>query len=450
MGARAAVPGKATSARRLLALACLVTLLWPSLTRAGATSKKKTKPAKQPVSAAPQAKRTARAVDVVPVRGSRGTVEEHVHIRRGDTLARLLTSRGLTPGESATWVRAAARVYDVRGIRPRHGLTLRFDRATRTLEEVRYEIDDRSLLVLARTESGVTAEREGLPYFIEVKGVAGRIERGLEEDATLAGVPQSVVSELAEILGWELDVARDLRAGDDYRVLYENIWQAGALRPETGKVLAAGIRTRGRDITAVLFEDADGRGGYFKPNGDPVSREFLRYPVEFTEITSEFSGSRRHPVLGISRPHLGVDLAAPTGTPVRAVSSGKIVTAGRYGQLGQTVRVEHDGGLTSTYGHLSRIAGRLDEGDTVERGQVVGYVGASGLATGPHLHFAIDREGDYVDPIAVTGAGAGVAIPERARQSFVRVRTTVMRQLAGLPVAGGPLTVSMRSTAVRE
>ena len=103
---------------------------------------------------------------------------------------------------------------------------------------------------------------------------------------------------------------------------------------------------------------------------------------------------------------------------------GRIVTAGRYGQLGHTVRVEHDGGLTSTYGHLSRIAGRLDEGDTVERGQVIGYVGASGLATGPHLHFAIDRAGDYVDPIALTGAQAGAAIPERARNAFVRVRTS--------------------------
>jgi len=329
-------------------------------------------------------------------------------------------------------------------------MTLRFDRATRALEGIRYEIDDRSLLVLERTEDGsITADRTGLPYFIEVKGVAGRIERGLQEDAARVGVPASVVSELAEIFGWELDLSNDLRAGDDFRVLYENIWQAGALRPETGKVLAAGIHARGRDITAVLFEDADGRGGYFKPNGEPVSRDFLRYPVEFTEITSQFSASRRHPILGISRPHLGVDFAAPTGTPVRAVAGGKIVTSGRYGQLGETVRVEHDGGVTSTYGHLSRIAGRLKEGDTVERGQVVGYVGASGLATGPHLHFAIDREGDYVDPIAATGAMGGT-VPESSRQSFTRVRTTVMKQLAGLPAAGRPLTVSMRSTAVRE
>lgn len=441
------MPGTApASTRRLMALACLVAVLYPVVGRAGATARKKAKPVKNPVSTVPETKRVR---DVAPAAGSRGTVEEHVHIRRGDTLARVLTSRGLGSGEAAAWVRAAARVYDLRGIRPRHGLTLRFDRATRALEGIRYEIDDRSLLVLERTADGITADRTGLPYFIEVKGVAGRIERGLQEDAARAGVPASVVSELAEIFGWELDIASDLRSGDDFRVLYENIWQAGALRPETGKVLAAGIRARGRDITAVLFEDADGRGGYYKPNGEPVSREFLRYPVEFTEITSQFSASRRHPVLGVSRPHLGVDFAAPTGTPVRAVASGTIVTSGRYGQLGQTVRVEHGGGVTSTYGHLSRIAGRLKEGDAVERGQVVGYVGASGLATGPHLHFAIDRAGDYVDPIAATGAIAG-GVPESARQSFTRVRTTVMKQLAGLPVAGRPLTVSMRSTAVRE
>lgn len=429
-----------------MALACLMAVLYPVLARAGTTTRKKTKTAKNPVSTVPETKRGREAA---PTRGSRGTVEEHVHIRRGDTLARVLASRGLGSGEAAAWVRAAERVYDLRGIRPRHGLTLRFDRATRVLEGIRYEIDDRSLLVLERTEDGITADRTGLPYFIEVKGVAGRIERGLQEDAARAGVPQSVVSELAEIFGWELDLATDLRAGDDFRVMYENIWQAGALRPETGKVLAAGIRARGRDITAVLFEDADGRGGYFKPNGEPVSREFLRYPVEFTEITSQFSASRRHPILGVSRPHLGVDFAAPTGTPVRAVASGRIVTSGRYGQLGQTVRVEHERGITSTYGHLSRIAGRLKEGAGVERGQVIGYVGASGLATGPHLHFAIDREGDYVDPIVATGAIAG-GVPETARQSFARVRTTVMKQLAGLPVAGRPLTVSMRSTAVRE
>jgi murein DD-endopeptidase MepM/ murein hydrolase activator NlpD len=413
-----------------------MTLLYPVVTRAGTTGRKKAKPAKNPVS-------------TVPVRGSGGTVEEHVHIRRGDTIGRMLTSRGLGASEASAWIRAAVGVYDLRNIRPRHGLTLRFDRATRALESIRYEIDDRSLLVLERTATGITAERAGLPYFIEVKGVAGRIERGFQHDAARAGLPPSVVSELAEIFGWEIDLAADLRAGDDFRVLYENIWQAGALRPETGKVLAAGVHARGRDITAVLFEDADGRGGYYRPDGEPVSREFLRYPVEFTEITSQFSGSRRHPILGISRPHLGVDLAAPTGTPVRAVASGTVVTSGRYGELGTTVRIDHAGGVTSTYGHLSRIARSMKEGAVVERGEVVGYVGASGLATGPHLHFAIDRGGDYVDPIAHTGAG-GDGVPERARPSFARVRTTVMRQLAGLPATGGPLTVSMRSTAVRE
>jgi murein DD-endopeptidase MepM/ murein hydrolase activator NlpD len=436
-----------STGRRLVALACVLTLLSPALARAAAP-RKKAKAVKRPTTSLAQQK--PRVPAAPPVRGSRGTVEEHVHVRRGDTLGGLLTARGLSPGEAAAWTAAAARVYDVRRMRPRRGLTLRFDRATRTLERLRYEIDDRSLLVLERTAGGVTAELAGLPYFIEVKGVAGRIERGLQEDGARVGLPQSVVSELAEIFGWEVDLRRDLRAGDDFRVLYENIWQAGAQRPETGKVLAAALRARGRDISAILFEDADGGGAYYRPDGQPVSREFLRYPVEFTEITSVFSSRRRHPLLGIRRPHLGVDLAAPTGTPVRAVASGVVVHSGRFGQLGHAVRVLHARELTSTYGHLSRVAAGLKEGRSVERGQVVGYVGASGLATGPHLHFAIDRAGEYVDPIALTAAGGGV-LPPGARRGFDRVRAAVLRELAALPTADAPTTVSMRSAvALRE
>lgn len=438
------MPGRAWTPTRLLTLACLLAMLLPVVTRAAGT-RKKAKAPKRPVAA--DAKRTE---SPLPPRGSRGTVEEHIHVRSGDTLETLLTARGVSSREAARWTTAAARVWDVRRLRPRRGLTLRFDRATRALEGIRYEIDDRSLLVLERTARGITAERAGLPYFIEVKGVAGRIENGLEADAARAGVPESIVSELAEIFGWEVNFARDLRAGDDFRVLYENIWQAGDRRPETGKVLAAGLRARGRNITAVLYEDADGRGGYYRPDGEPVSREFLRYPVEFTEISSEFSSSRRHPILGIARPHLGVDFAAPAGTPVRAVASGVVVHSGRFGQLGHTVRIEHAGGIVSTYGHLSRIANGARERRAVERGQVIGYVGASGLATGPHLHFAIERGGEHVDPIRLTAAGAA-RLTGAARRGFDRVRAAVMRELAALPVAGTPLTVSMRtSTALRE
>src|SRR5439155_571674 len=268
---------------------------------------------------------------------------------------------------------------------------LRFDRATHALEAIRYEMDERSLLVLERTAGDIHAERAPLPYCAEVKGVAGGIERGLREGATGAGVPARVVSELADVFGWELDLESDLRPGDEFRVLYENTRQAGEAAAEPGDVIGAEINARGWELTAVFFEDDDGHGAYYRPSGEPLSREFLRYPLEFTEITSEFSPLREHPILRCPRPHLGVDFAAPPGTPVRAVASGTVVEAGWVHQLGRSVRVEHSGGLRSVYGHLRRIADGVREGMPVERGQVIGYVGSSGLSTGPHLHFVGSR-----------------------------------------------------------
>jgi len=400
--------------------------------------------------------RTPRSVPVVPVEPdpdylTRGTLDEHVHVRRGDTLAAILTARGVSTRDATQWTGAAATVHDARQLQPRRGVTLRFDRATHSLLSISYEIDDRTLLVVRRVEGGIRAERSALPYFTEVKGLAGRIEQGFREDATGAGVPASVVSELAEVFGWEVDLDTGLRPGDEFRLLYENTWQTGEPRPEPGKVLGAQLATRRGPITAVYFEDQDGHGGYYRPNGEPLTRAFLRYPVEFTEISSEFSLLRQHPILHRSRPHLGVDFAAPKGTPVRTVANGTVVEAGWTSGLGVTVRVDHGGNLTSLYGHLSALASGMRQGEVVERGQVIGYVGSSGLSTGPHLHFAMDRDGVYVDPLALTAAAApSEHIAEPARPAFERMRAAVTRQLANLPASERPVTVSLVDAADRR
>ena len=417
-------------------LACVVPLLHPSVaSAAGRRRAGRQAPAKR-----------VRSAPVEPVR--QGSTEDHVHVRRGDTLGSLLAARGVGASEARVWLAAAATVYDVRDLQPRRGVTLRFDRATHALEAIHYEIDDRTLLTLERTANGIRAARAPLPYFIEVKGAAGRIDRGLREDAAAAGVPSRIVSELAEIFGWELDVESGLHAGDEFRVLYENSWQTGGAVPEPGNVLGAELIARGHPLVAVYFEDRDGRGAYYRPSGDPLSRDFLRYPVEFTEVTSEFSLLRDHPILHRSRPHLGVDLAAPVGTPVRAVASGAVSEAGWENELGRCVRVGHGGSITSLYGHLSRFAAGIREGVQVERGQIIGYVGTTGLATGPHLHFAMDRDGEYVDPLALTAA-AGARIPDAARRAFERVQAVVTGQLAALPRSAEPRTVSLSSAGFR-
>lgn len=418
-------------------LACLASLLGPMSASAGGRRRNVATRARATVEP-----RTSARLSSAPL-------EEHLHVQRGDTLGTILTARGVGAREAREWLAAASGVYDVHQIRPRRGITLRFDRATHALQAIRYEIDDRSLLVVAREADGrIRAERAALPYFTEVKGVAGRIERGLREDAAESGIPPRIVSQLADIFGWGLDLGSDLRPGDEFRIIYENIWEAGETRPESGNVLGAQILTGGRSVTAIFFEDAEGRGGYYRPSGDALSRDFLRYPLEFTEITSEFSLLRRHPILHVQRPHLGVDFAAPRGTPVRAIAGGTVADSGWEGGLGRCIRIDHSGELESAYGHLARIAPGITPGTVVSRGQVIGYVGATGLATGPHLHFALSRAGAYLDPLAHIGLPQA-SVPEVARRTFDRVRTVVVHQLALLPANASPLTVSLSDAPFR-
>lgn len=461
-----------------LGLSCLVAVLFPALSAEGATrpSGSKVKRA-APVAGAkrPAVKRPGTAVRsrasgrsgrtstgrsrwsrVARVRHTAGQrarppgrsyLDEHIHVRQGDTLERILWHRGLAGETAQPWLAAAAGVYDLRRLRPRHGLTLRFDRERQELDSIRYEIDDSALLVLERTADGVRGRVEALPYVREVRGIAGRIERGLREDAVEAGVPASVASALADLFGWDLDVEEGLRPGDEFRVIYENIWEVGRGEPVTGTVLGAEIVTRGRRHTAVFFED-DAGGAYYRPDGGAVSRAFLRYPVQFTEISSEFSPSRFHPILHRERPHLGVDFAAPHGTPVRAAADGVVVAAGWEGGLGRAVRLLHAGDVLTTYGHLSAIAPAVREGATIERGQVIGWVGASGLATGPHLHYEIERGGEHLDPLAVT-AVKDPPVPDERRRAFERVRSLVVEELARLPEADAPVRLVLSANAWR-
>jgi murein DD-endopeptidase MepM/ murein hydrolase activator NlpD len=379
--------------------------------------------------------------------GSRGIIDEHVHVRRGDSIERILYMRGIGASTAREWMSAAEEVYDLRQVRPRHGLTLRFDRATRSLDSIRYEIDDSSLMVLERQEDGaVEARVEALPYFREVQGIAGRISQGLRDDAIDAGVPPSIAAAMAEVFGWEVEIER-LEPGDEFRVIYENIWEVGRQTPLTGQILGAEIVTRGRTYSAILFEDDDG-SAYYAPNGESLTRTFLRYPVEFTEISSEFSLERFHPVLHRTRPHLGVDLAAPSAPPGRAAASGTVLASGRSGGLGIAVRLSHGDGVTTTYGHLSEIAPGIVEGRTVERGQVIGWVGSTGLATGPHLHYEVALDGEQLDPMRIRLARTA-AVPAHLRRSFERARTAVIQHLAALPETDYPVRVALSPSACR-
>ena len=254
-----------------------------------------------------------------------------------------------------------------------------------------------------RGEQGILFYRDEVPYRQEVKSVSGRIAEGAEGSlyvsAKRAGVDVGVISEVVDILGWDIDFRRDLRSGDTYRVLYRRKFRPGSAGSSEVHVLAAEFVNRGRKHTAVYFEGADGAGHYYDARGRSVSRSFLRYPLEFRRISSRFSKSRFHPVLKVRRPHLGVDFAARTGTPVRAVGDGRITYNGWKGGYGRMVEVTHGTAMKTRYAHLRRYGPGVRRGVSVKKGQTIGYVGCSGLCTGPHLHFEMWQNDRYIDPL---------------------------------------------------
>ena len=237
--------------------------------------------------------------------------------------------------------------------------------------------------------------------------------------------------ELSEIFGWDIDFNTSIRRGDSFRVAVEKLYLGGELR-RYGRVLAAEFVNAGRTLVAVRFEGSDGKAAYYTPAGEPLRKAFLRSPLKFTRVSSRFSGGRFHPILRTTRAHNGTDLAAGYGTPVRAIGQGVVTSAGYQGGYGNLVVIRHANGYTSYYGHLSRIMVR--SGQRVGQSDLVGLVGATGLATGPHLHYGIKKNGAWADPMRIQSPPAEVLRAED-RPAFNQVSASLLHLLPPQPVA---------------
>ena len=328
-----------------------------------------------------------------------------VTVRRGDTFLSLLDRNGVAEGEALDWYRSSRKVFNLARLRVGRDMTLRFD-AEGKLSGVEYEIDRLNVFLAERGEDGEIVARKGeVPSTTEIRGVAGTVKSNITADCLAAGVPSRVVRQMASIFTSKVDF-RHLKKNDAFRVLYEvKITDDGEEIASGSQVLAAEVEARGKSYTALRTVTPEGDKAYVDLEGHPLARvradSDLRYPVEFTRISSRFSTSRLHPKTRRRRPHLGVDFAAPHGTPVRAVADGKIKYAKWYGQMGRTIRIDHGGKLKydSMYGHLTRFARGIKSGKYVRRGDVIGYVGSTGLATVPHLHFSLVHGKRFVDPL---------------------------------------------------
>ncbi|MBK9363455.1 MAG: M23 family metallopeptidase [Rubrivivax sp.] len=284
-------------------------------------------------------------------------------------------------------------------------------------------------LTLDKVEGRWQSRLETAPLESSVRLGSGSIRSSLFAATDEAGVPDAVASQLAEIFATDIDFHRELRKGDTFSVVYEALSADGELVPwgeGAGRVLAAEFVNAGRTHQAVWFTDAQGRGAYFGPDGLSRKRAFLASPLEFSRVTSGFA-MRFHPLLQSWRAHLGTDYAAPTGTPVRVVGDGVVHFAGRQNGYGNVVEVRHDNSRSTLYAHLSRID--VQRGQRLEQGATIGAVGATGWATGPHLHFEFRVDGEHRDPQLIAKASDAVALAPADRSRFIRDAVLVQGKL---------------------
>ena len=292
---------------------------------------------------------------------------------------------------------------------------------------LRYLHGDGTELVVRREGDGFRASEDLVHTQSELVMASGEIETSLFAATDRAGLGDSVALQLADIFSTEVDFHRDLRPGDRFSVVYEALYSDGEFI-RTGRIVAAEFTNDGRVHRAVYFEDPQGHGGYYTPNGKNVRKAFLRSPLEFSRISSGFTTSRFHPVLQTWRAHRGVDYAAPVGARVKATATGVVELIGRQGGYGKVVILRHTNGRSTVYAHLSGFANGLQVGRRVDQGDVIGYVGMTGLATGPHLHYEFRVNGVYQDPLRAV-LPPGPSIGRDLQPAFERASAALVERL---------------------
>lgn len=361
-----------------------------------------------------------------------------ITVRRGETLSQILQRANVDEPALLQFIRSHPEARPFHEIKVGQVLRLRADAKGR-LEELATDQGEEATLHLRRAEAGFHVELLPRPFEARLAHVSGTIDSSLFEDGLAAGLSESVILRLVEIFGWDIDFAQQIRAGDGFAVIYEEkTWHGQKLAD--GPILAAEFINQGKTYRAVGFRNARGQMEYYSPEGLSLRRAFLRTPVEFSRISSRFA-MRLHPVLKTWRAHTGVDYAAPSGTPVRATAAGRIATLGWNGGYGKAITIRHGGAYSTLYGHLSRFHPALRVGSLVEQGQVIGYVGSTGLATGPHLHYELHVNGKYQNPLTFKFPGAA-PIPAEHKQSFLQTASTLGTRLDF--ISRGALNVAAR------
>ena len=318
-------------------------------------------------------------------------------VRRSDSLDRLFKRHGLSRTDLANIMTLdSARKY-LRLVKP--GDEILVYEIDGKIQQLDRQISLSEVLTIRRLQDSFEAQM--VEHELEAQPVrtTGTIDSSLFLAAAAAGISDRTIMNLAGIFAWDVDFVLDIRQGDTFSLVYEEFWQDGK-RVAEGDILAAEFVNRGKQYRAIRFKDASGRVDYYTPDGLSVRKAFVRAPLSFARISSNFNPRRRHPKLNTIRAHKGVDYAAPAGTPIKAAGDGKIILRGRKGGYGNAVIIQHGGNITTLYAHMSRFS-KARIGSRVRQGDIIGYVGSTGLATGPHLHYEYRRNGVHLNPRTV-------------------------------------------------
>ncbi len=346
-------------------------------------------------------------------------------IRSGDTLDKLFRQHQLDVGNLVTISRLDEARTRFRKIKP--GDVFEITHNDGELVSLYSALNLTSALVIERGESGYTAAIVERPIKIRKRMAYGIIDTSLFESAAAAGLSDKLIMNIAGIFAWDVDFVLDIRVNDDYYVQWEEIWQDGEFVTD-GEIILAEFNNNGRTNRAIRFIDDSGRSEYFTPDGHSVRKAFIRAPVDFTRVSSNFNPRRRHPVLNTIRAHRGVDYAAPRGTPIRAAGDGKVIFRGTKNGYGRAIIVQHGGNITTLYAHMSKYASKSWVGARVRQGQTIGYVGATGLATANHLHYEYRINGVHRDPRTVELPQAN-PIADKYRARFLATSAPMLEEL---------------------
>ena len=362
------------------------------------------------------------------------TAPKDMVIAPGQTFYEALAARGVPHNDIMALVKACGDFRNLRNVRS--GEIFRIDVADDGgLRSLGFDLDEESYIVWHRDGDTYRREDGNYPVTRQMRGIAGTITRSLYASLQQLDAPLALAAKMNDILGWDIDFSRDLRKGDTFGIIYEEVWKSGHL-VRTGAILALEITNRGHTRRAFRFTDQDGRPGFYDPDGKNLQKQLMRAPLEYSRISSGFSNRRFHPVLKRWMPHHGVDYAAPTGTPVRAGGDGVILVAGSKKGNGRYIQIRHTNREYETfYLHLSRFAKGIRKGVQVTQGQVIGYVGATGYATGPHLDYRVKCGGHFVNPRTLKLPAAAPVAPELLDhyQALCAMYTTALVDLPAGP-----------------